>query len=213
MLFESGIGVNSAKTKWIKSRPLALAACASMALGAFVFALEPGNEAHSRGGTAKPATNSGGGSGGDGSRASGGGSGGGGGTGGGGNKVGTLAGVKPLRADTSNFIRNPEAAAQLGKALFWDIQAGSDGQACASCHFHSGADVRVKHQVNPGFDAAARSNPQYAAFDPRKSDRTPMGPNVELNAGDFPLKTYADPAHRNSKVTYETANRFGSSNE
>src|SRR4029077_9147549 len=33
------------------------------------------------------------------------------------------------------------AAIQLGKALFWDIQAGSnDVQACASCHFNAGAD-------------------------------------------------------------------------
>ncbi|MCL6621896.1 MAG: hypothetical protein K6T55_07305 [Syntrophobacterales bacterium] len=40
-------------------------------------------------------------------------------------------------------------AAQLGKALFWDMQLGSDGQACASCHFHAGADNRIKNQLNP----------------------------------------------------------------
>jgi len=37
----------------------------------------------------------------------------------------------------------------LGKALFWDTAIGSDGQACASCHFHAGADSRSKNQLNP----------------------------------------------------------------
>ena len=33
------------------------------------------------------------------------------------------------------------AAIQLGKALFWDMQVGSDGiQACATCHFRAGAE-------------------------------------------------------------------------
>jgi cytochrome c peroxidase len=42
------------------------------------------------------------------------------------------------------------AAAALGKALFWEMQVGSDTvQACASCHFHAGADDRTKNQTNP----------------------------------------------------------------
>jgi hypothetical protein len=42
------------------------------------------------------------------------------------------------------------AAAALGKALFWEMQVGSDTvQACASCHFHAGADNRTKNQTNP----------------------------------------------------------------
>jgi cytochrome c peroxidase len=42
------------------------------------------------------------------------------------------------------------AAAALGKSLFWDMQVGSDTvQACASCHFHAGADNRTKNQTNP----------------------------------------------------------------
>lgn len=39
---------------------------------------------------------------------------------------------------------------RLGKALFWDMQAGSDGQACGSCHFHAGADNRTRNQLSPG---------------------------------------------------------------
>lgn len=128
-----------------------------------------------------------------------------------GSKVGSLVGVKPLPVDTSPFIKDQNAAAQLGKALFWDTQAGSDNQACASCHYHSGADIRIKNAVNPGFDEAAASLPQWKAFGPRKSDGTPTGPNVELSAADFPFKTYLNPADRHSTVLYETNDRFGSS--
>src|SRR5438874_1114467 len=50
-------------------------------------------------------------------------------------------------------IINRAAAIRLGKALFWDIQTGGDGQvACASCHFHGGADSRLLNVLNPGPD-------------------------------------------------------------
>jgi cytochrome c peroxidase len=49
------------------------------------------------------------------------------------------------------ILADKTAAIQLGKALFWDMQAGSDDiQACASCHFNAGADSRVNNDVNPG---------------------------------------------------------------
>jgi cytochrome c peroxidase len=50
-------------------------------------------------------------------------------------------------------IVDDDAAIRLGKALFWDAQAGSDGQiACASCHFRAGADNRRTNTVHPGAD-------------------------------------------------------------
>src|SRR5262249_40075361 len=52
--------------------------------------------------------------------------------------VSSLIGVKPILPDASEYIQDIEAARQLGKALFWDTQAGSDGVACASCHFQAG---------------------------------------------------------------------------
>jgi cytochrome c peroxidase len=56
-----------------------------------------------------------------------------------------------VRGDLADFIANPLAAVQLGKALFWEMQAGSDNKtACASCHFHAGADGRTRNQMNPG---------------------------------------------------------------
>jgi cytochrome c peroxidase len=51
----------------------------------------------------------------------------------------------------SDYIRDRTMATVLGKALFWDMQLGSDGvQSCASCHFSAGADTRVRNQLNPG---------------------------------------------------------------
>ncbi len=68
------------------------------------------------------------------------------------------AGVTSLGAVTvpeppnlATYVRDRTKLLQLGKALFWDQQLGSDGQACASCHFHAGADNRSKNQINPGF--------------------------------------------------------------
>src|SRR5215831_4882876 len=61
--------------------------------------------------------------------------------------TGTVDG-QPVTID--NFIINKPMAIALGKALLWDTAIGSDGQACASCHFSAGADNRVKNQINPG---------------------------------------------------------------
>ena len=65
-------------------------------------------------------------------------------------------GVPPMPG-LANFIRDRQAAIVLGKALFWDAQAGSDGNACASCHFHAGADNRMKNQLSPGLNAGDES--------------------------------------------------------
>jgi cytochrome c peroxidase len=69
------------------------------------------------------------------------------------------------------------AAIQLGKALFWDMQVGSDGvQACASCHFHAGADNRRKNQISPGL-LGGDTTFQLG------------GPNYTLQPTDFPTST------------------------
>ena len=44
--------------------------------------------------------------------------------------------------------RDKDALAALGKAFFWDMQAGGDDRtASASCHFHAGADHRRQNQI------------------------------------------------------------------
>jgi cytochrome c peroxidase len=56
----------------------------------------------------------------------------------------------------AGIIKSRQWALALGKALFWDVNAGSDGNSCASCHFHAGADPRLKNQLNPGFNDITR---------------------------------------------------------
>ena len=59
----------------------------------------------------------------------------------------------PVMADLLSLVQDRRAAVQLGKALFWDMQVGSDGRtSCATCHHHAGADSRVKGGLHAGVD-------------------------------------------------------------
>lgn len=98
----------------------------------------------------------------------------------------TVAVPRPDRL--SDFIKDERAAVALGKALFWDQQAGSDGMACASCHFHAGADSRTKNQVSPGLIGG------NGRFDRLASGRALAGPNQTLTRADFPFHRKADPS-------------------
>ena len=85
----------------------------------------------------------------------------------------------PQLSDLDDFVRDPAMARALGKALFWDMQVGSDGiQACASCHFRAGADPRSRNQISPGLRRHAT---------PDLTFKTGGGPNAQLQASDFPL--------------------------
>jgi hypothetical protein len=68
----------------------------------------------------------------------------------------------------------------LGKALFWDMQVGSDGvQSCGTCHFHAGVDSRSRNQLNPNINGIPADNELQIV----SSDTT----NVEVSASDFPF--------------------------
>ena len=57
----------------------------------------------------------------------------------------------PVALNIGDYMSNQFSMERLGKALFWDMQVGSDGvQACATCHFHAGADSRTRNQLSPG---------------------------------------------------------------
>ncbi len=96
---------------------------------------------------------------------------------------GTIRVSKQLkRADLAAFIADVEAAEALGKAFFWEMQAGSDfrrtadgtyiGTACATCHYKFGADARTRNTVRI----------PYFAWD--KYNRDPHHP---LEFGEEPL--------------------------
>lgn len=90
----------------------------------------------------------------------------------------------PEPANLAEFVRDREAAIVLGKALFWDMQVGSDGvQACATCHFNAGADSRTANVVNPGTFRAASDG----TLRPDATFDAPLGPNRRLTRADFPL--------------------------
>lgn len=115
----------------------------------------------------------------------------------------SLRGVPvPEPPNLHEFVRDRGAAVLLGKALFWDAQAGSGGQACASCHFHAGADTRTKNQLSPGL-ANEAGPPVSETFDPVGSGGK-GGPNYTVKKGDFPTHRLADPADRNSAVLFDS---------
>jgi cytochrome c peroxidase len=102
-----------------------------------------------------------------------------------------------MPANWHEYVMDNTAAVRLGKALFWDMQLGSDGKtACASCHFRAGADTRTRNQVSPGLNRLSSSG----APNP---DRTFQvgGPNYQFQPADFPFHRFSDPNNRNSTVT------------
>jgi cytochrome c peroxidase len=89
----------------------------------------------------------------------------------------------PGPTNLADFVKDVGVARALGKALFWDMQVGSDGvQACASCHFRAGADPRSKNQLSPGLRHVPSADLTY---------ENGLGPNAQLKASDFPLSRLA----------------------
>jgi cytochrome c peroxidase len=106
----------------------------------------------------------------------------------------------PEPDNLGDFVKNKVAAIQLGKSLFWDMQLGSDGiTACASCHFHAGADSRSKNQLSPGLlrvNADGSPNPDTIV--------SKGGMNYALKPDDYPFHKLADPNKIDSAVLADT---------
>jgi cytochrome c peroxidase len=98
------------------------------------------------------------------------------------------------------IIINQQKAIILGKALFWDMAIGSDGVACASCHFHAGADSRIKNQLNPGDKNPAPSGGTFEAV----ASGAVGGPNHTLTRNDFPFHQRQNPFSDLSPITFDT---------
>ena len=105
----------------------------------------------------------------------------------------------PAPASLLNYVTNKAAAVRLGKALFWDMQVGSDGvQACASCHFQAGADGRSKNEVNPG-QAGGDNIFQVVS-----------GPNSTITSSSFPFHSLSNPDDRLSTILRDVNDVMGS---
>ena len=114
---------------------------------------------------------------------------------GGNNPIASLKGLAiPQRPELARYVADPQALAVLGKALFWDVQVGSDGRtACATCHFHAGADHRLTNEVaGPATSSAA------------------VLANTTLTAGDFPFHAFANPNDNGSAVSRDRREVVGS---
>jgi cytochrome c peroxidase len=102
------------------------------------------------------------------------------------------------------YIKNKPAAIRLGKALFWDMQTGSDGiQACGSCHFSAGADNRLKNTLNPGLrggDNAFGNNSLGVPGFPQ------FAPNYTLQPTDFPFHARQEPVDLQTSLLLRDTN-------
>ena len=99
---------------------------------------------------------------------------------------------KPANLDT--YVKDAQALIVLGKSLFWDMQTGSDGRtACASCHFHAGADHRAQNQLATAAGAASA-----------------VIPNRTLTPDDFPFHKLANPGNNRSAAVADARQIAGS---
>lgn len=117
----------------------------------------------------------------------------GGGPGGPGGGPGRLASLKTARlpqpTGVAGYVQDNVALVALGKALFWDVQAGSDGRtACGSCHFHAGADHRNQNVLSGAAGTV----------------------NYKLQASDFPFHQLSDPNNNRSAVVRDQRQVAGS---
>jgi len=108
--------------------------------------------------------------------------------------------VPGLLDGNTPIIINKEKAIQLGKALFWDTSISSDGIACASCHFHAGADSRTKNQLSPSGKSTDIAN---QLFDSSLTGQY-MGANHNLSSRDFPFHQRQTPIEHTSPVTHHS---------
>lgn len=118
----------------------------------------------------------------------------------------SLKGVMiPEPSNLDHFVRDRQAAIALGKALFWDMQVGSDGiTSCATCHFHAGADSRSINTLAPAL--LQKDRQRQASPDTQIG----LGANHALKAADFPFHRLSNANDRQSRVVADSNDIVGS---
>lgn len=115
--------------------------------------------------------------------------------------------VPGLLTGSAPIVRNQEAAIALGKAFFWDSNAGSDGMACASCHFNAGTDGRIRNQLGRSEYHSDHNDP--SGFSILGSGRQAVI-DYTPNSLDFPFTQFIDPANNASGLKFSTDVVMGS---
>ena len=120
--------------------------------------------------------------------------------------LGATKPAAPPAAEYNAIVQDKKWLIVLGKALFWDASVGTEGTACASCHFNAGADPRIVNQLNPGLRAIP---PDTAFGGTNPSNNLTAGgqqakPNLLLKPEDFPFHKLSDPENRQSALVYRT---------
>jgi len=127
----------------------------------------------------------------------------------------------PLPPDLDDYVMDRQKAILLGKALFWDMQVGSDGRtACATCHWHAGADIRTGHTLNPGAPGSQFGHQtDLGAALAAKALAGFRGVNVQMRPEDYPFHRFANPlvpgdepgfVERGNPVIFDTLEVHGS---
>ena len=100
----------------------------------------------------------------------------------------------PTVPGIERYVRDPKALVVLGKALFWDMQVGSDNRtACASCHFHAGADHRANGAVLEDFP--------FRVFADATDNRSPVLRDSSRRLGSAGVTHPGDVRHVTSRNT------------
>ena len=110
--------------------------------------------------------------------------------------IGPLTGILPPAPPPAAYnaiVRNQTVLRTLGKALFWDVQMGGPShQACASCHFHAGADTRTVNQINPGVNVQPTADNSFGDAFGQTGGGAPAGQKHALAPADYPFHRLAN---------------------
>jgi cytochrome c peroxidase len=128
------------------------------------------------------------------------------------------------KPDLTGIVKDEAWATILGKAFFWEAATGTDGMACASCHFSAGADSRIVNQLSPGLLRLPLADKTFGAtvnFDGEPvpgaiAGRTASGtlnPDAAyvLKPEDFPFHQLTNKADRESPILITTNDSAASS--